>query len=109
MTDDDPQQDLVDSAGMALGLNIAEAVRATRNGSIAAFISAGMTLLVVVIAISTSAFGNLQVFNDPWNLFGALLIVALGLVNYPIKIRPRWWKWVSSVRASPCECFIQQD
>ncbi len=78
MTDEDPQQDLDDSVGMALGLNIDEAIKATKNGSTAAFISAGITLLVVVIAISTSASGELQVFNDPWNLVDALLIAALG-------------------------------
>ena len=46
-------------------MNKSEAIQATKNGSIAACISAAMTVLVALIAISTDAEGKFAFFNDP--------------------------------------------
>lgn len=56
-------------------MNLDEAKRASRNGAIAAAISAGMTLIFVVYAIRTNAEGGIYgVFNDP------LMFVDVGLI-----------------------------
>ena len=56
-----------------------EALRATRNGAIAAFVSAGLTALVVLIAMSSESGGALELWNDPYNFVDVVFIVILGI------------------------------
>ena len=79
MIDESKENELNNLECNALGMNVVEAKIATKNGSIAAFISAGLTVLVVTIAVTTNQSGTLQSFNDPLNFFDVALIAALGV------------------------------
>ncbi|CAM5195259.1 hypothetical protein [Alishewanella longhuensis] len=52
----------------------AEALKATRNGAIAATISGIITLVVVLFALSSNANGDLGLWNDPLNFFDIALV-----------------------------------
>lgn len=55
------------------------AIRATRNGAIAAFVSAALTFIVVLFAVISGPDGDLALFNDPINLLDVVLIVACAI------------------------------
>jgi hypothetical protein len=55
-------------------MNREEAIKATKNGAIAACISGGVTLSVVFYAIFSNANNKLGIWNDPSNLFDIVLI-----------------------------------
>jgi len=57
-------------------MNRAEAIKATKNGAIAACISGAFTLLLSSIAILTDATGTLEIWNDPFIVFDIVLIFA---------------------------------
>ena len=60
-------------------MDINSAVKATRNGAIAAFISAGIAFLFTMIAIFGNADdGSLNVWNDPSVFFDVIIILACG-------------------------------
>ena len=63
-------------------MNKTEAVKATRNGAIAACISAALTLIVVLIAVGSDAGGKLAVWNDPWNILDVVFILACAFGMY---------------------------
>lgn len=64
-------------------MNKAQALQATKNGAIAAFVSAAMTVLVVGIAIGTNADGQLAMFNDPLILIDVVILIgcAIGMLR----------------------------
>jgi len=57
-------------------MTLEQADRHCRNGSIAAWISAGATLFVVLMARLAGGGGSLAYFADPWNLFDAVFVAA---------------------------------
>lgn len=57
-------------------MNREEAIKATKNGAIAASISGSLTLVVVAIAIYGNDDGALALWNDPANFFDIILIFA---------------------------------
>lgn len=59
-----------------------EAIKATRNGAIAACISGMLTVVVMSIAISTDAEGSFALFNNPLNLVDAALIFICAFGMY---------------------------
>lgn len=59
-----------------------EAIKATRNGAIAACISAAVTIIFVLIAINIDAEGKLALWNDPSNLVDVALIIACAIGIY---------------------------
>lgn len=61
-----------------------DAMRATRNGAVAAFIAAGLTLLLVLYAVLGKADGELRIWNEPWAFLDIILITfcALGLLKH---------------------------
>jgi len=59
-----------------------EAIKAARNGAIAAVISGTLTLAIVVIAIFSNAEGTLGIWNDPSNFFDIVLIFACAFGMY---------------------------
>ena len=60
-------------------MDINSAVKATRNGAIAAFISAGIAFLFTMIAIFGNADdGSLKDWNDPSVFFDVIIILACG-------------------------------
>lgn len=63
-------------------MNKNEAIKATRNGAIAASISAAVTLIIVLIAISADAEGRLAIWNDPLNLIDVLMILGCAVGMY---------------------------
>lgn len=63
-------------------MNKSEAIKATRNGAIAACISAAMTIIIILIAINTDAKGKLALFNDPANFIDVVLILACAFGMY---------------------------
>jgi len=63
-------------------MNKSEAIKATKNGAIAACISAAITVIIVLIAISTDAEGKLALFNDPANFIDVALILACAFGMY---------------------------
>lgn len=63
-------------------MNKSEAIKATKNGAIAACISAAMTVIVVLIAINTDAEGKLALFNNPANFIDVALILACAIGMY---------------------------
>ena len=63
-------------------MNKVEAVKATRNGAIAAIISAVITVVVVLIAMNADADGKLAIWNDPSNFLDVLLVVACAYGMY---------------------------
>lgn len=64
-------------------MNMEEAVQACKNGAFAAFISAAMTIGIMLFAMGSSAPGELQYFNDPLIIIDALLILgcAIGMLR----------------------------
>jgi hypothetical protein len=60
-----------------------EAIKASRNGAIAAFISGALTLIVALLAIAINAQGEFAFLNDPAMLFDAVLIFicAFGMLR----------------------------
>lgn len=63
-------------------MNKSEAIKAIKNGAIAACISAAMTVIIVLIAINTDAEGKLALFNDPANFIDVVLILACAFGMY---------------------------
>lgn len=63
-------------------MNKTEAIKATKNGAIAACISATVTAIIVVIAISSDTEGTLALFNDLANLFDVALILGCAFGMY---------------------------
>lgn len=57
-------------------MTVEEAVKACKNGAIAAFISGGLTLLIVIFAIMSEAEGDLSLWNDPLNFIDVLILLA---------------------------------
>jgi hypothetical protein len=55
-------------------MNREEAIKATKNGAIAACISGGVTLALVFYAIFSNANNKLGIWNDPSNLFDIVII-----------------------------------
>ena len=55
-----------------------KAIKATKNGAIAAFISAGLTFSVVVLAIYSNADGAMALWNDPYNFIDVIIILICG-------------------------------
>lgn len=56
-----------------------QAIKASKAGAIAAFISGGLTSAVVVFAILTNAKGSLGLWNDPAMFFDIFLIFSCGI------------------------------
>jgi len=63
-------------------MNKSEAIKATRNGAIAALISAALTIIIVLIAINSDAEGKLALWNDPSNFLDVFLILACAYGMY---------------------------
>lgn len=57
-------------------MTIEEAIKACKNGAIAAFISGGLTLLLVIFAIMSEAEGDLSLWNDPLNFIDVIILLA---------------------------------
>jgi len=57
-------------------MNREEAIKATKNGAIAACISGSLTLVIVAIAIFSNNDDALALWNDPANFFDIILIFA---------------------------------
>lgn len=57
-------------------MNREEAIKATKNGAIAACISGTLTLVIVAIAIFNNNDNALALWNDPANFFDIILIFA---------------------------------
>ncbi len=53
-----------------------EAIKATKNGAIAACVSGALTLAIFLIAVFTNASGTIGLWNDPSVIFDVLLIFA---------------------------------
>jgi len=68
-------------------MNRTEAIKATKNGAIAAIISGVLTLAVFLFAIFSNASGTMQLWNDPTILFDVILIFACA---YGIYIKSRF-------------------
>ncbi|MDH3439875.1 MAG: hypothetical protein OEM63_03920 [Gammaproteobacteria bacterium] len=60
-------------------MNTEEAIQACKNGAFAAFISAAMTIGVMLFAMNSADPGELQYFNDPLIFIDALLIIGCGI------------------------------
>ena len=60
-----------------------EAIQACRNGAFAAFLSAAMTIGIMLFAMNSADPGELQYFNDPLIFIDALLIAgcAIGMLR----------------------------
>ncbi|TNE57926.1 MAG: hypothetical protein EP340_07075 [Alphaproteobacteria bacterium] len=56
-----------------------EAIKASRNGAIAALISATLTFAIMVIATQSNVSEELAYFNDPWLLTDVGLLVILAI------------------------------
>ena len=63
-------------------MNISEATRATRNGAIAASISAVLTIVIIIIAIKIDAGGALALWNDPSNFIDVVFVLACAVGMY---------------------------
>jgi hypothetical protein len=63
-------------------MDMNQAIKATRNGAIAASISAALTLAVVLIAISADIDGELAIFNDPANFFDIAILIGCAIGMY---------------------------
>ncbi len=65
-------------------MTLEEAKSASRVGGIAALVSAGFTILVTVIAMGTSAGGDLALWNDPTIIVDIVIILgcAIGMFRY---------------------------
>lgn len=58
-------------------MDLASAKKAIRQGAVAGFISAGITLIIVSIAVLGHGAGVLQTWNDPINFLDVVLILGL--------------------------------
>lgn len=67
-------------------MNKKEAIKATKNGAIAACISAIISIVFIVIAIRADVGGKLAIFNDPANFIDVVLILILA---YGVYIKSR--------------------
>ncbi len=63
-------------------MNKSEAIKATKNGAIAACISAALTIIIVLIAISSDAEGELALWNDPGNFIDVVFVLACAFGMY---------------------------
>ena len=63
-------------------MKINEAVTATRNGAVAASISAVLTFTFVLVAVNTDADGQLALWNDPATFIDVVLILACAIGMY---------------------------
>ncbi|WP_299022758.1 hypothetical protein [uncultured Photobacterium sp.] len=63
-------------------MNKVEAIKAAKNGSVAACISAIMTIIVVMAAINSDSNGKLALWNDPANFIDVVLILVCALGMY---------------------------
>ncbi|MCA8984891.1 MAG: hypothetical protein R3C12_24390 [Planctomycetaceae bacterium] len=63
-------------------MNKSEAITAIRNGAIAACISAGMTIIIVVTSIYTDAEGMYALYNNPANFIDVVIILAFAFGVY---------------------------
>ena len=59
-----------------------DAIKATKNGSIAACISGILTLLIVLVAIFSNSSGAIALWNDPSNFFDIILIFGFSYGVY---------------------------
>lgn len=58
-------------------MTLEQADRCCRHGAVAAWISAGATLFIVLVAMLVGAGGGaLELFNDPFNLFDVVFLAA---------------------------------
>ena len=64
---------------MKFQYNLDDATHDIKQASIAAFLSAAMSTLVIVVAIVTSAEGAFGPFADPINFIDVALVVACGV------------------------------
>src|SRR5688572_26416200 len=53
-----------------------EAIKAMKNGAVAACISGTLTLVFFLIATTSNTEGELKLWNDPWIIVDILLIFA---------------------------------
>ncbi len=63
-------------------MNKSEAIKATKNGAIAACISAALTIIIVLIAISSDAEGELALWNDPVIFIDVVFVLACAFGMY---------------------------
>ncbi|MEE8288446.1 MAG: hypothetical protein V3R25_03430 [Nitrosomonadaceae bacterium] len=63
-------------------MNKSEAIKATKNGAIAACISAALTIIIVLIAISSDAEGELAPWNDPGIFIDVVFVLACAFGMY---------------------------
>lgn len=65
-------------------MNIEEAMKACRNGAMAAFVSGALTSIVVAVAMLGDSNGDLALWNDPTNFVDIALILgcAVGMLKY---------------------------
>lgn len=69
-------------------MDFAQADRAIRNGVIAGFVSAAMTVLMVTAAMSSGATGRFAQWNDPWNFVDAAVMASAGSTGCGFPRRP---------------------
>lgn len=61
-------------------MNREEAIKATRSGAYAAFVSSALTVLFIGVALRTGASDGIYgLLNDPMNLLDVVLMVGLGI------------------------------
>ncbi len=60
-------------------MNPASAEKAIRNGAVAGFVVAGITLVVVSVAVLVHPTGFFKVWDDPWSFLDAALVAGLSL------------------------------
>jgi len=63
-------------------MNKVEAIKATRNGAIAAGILPAISLILVLIAIYTNAEQKLAPLNEPWMLLNLIIILIFAFGIY---------------------------
>lgn len=63
-------------------MNKSEAIKATKNGALAACLSAALTAAIVLFAIYSDAEGKLAFFNDPSIIIDVVLILAFAFGIY---------------------------
>lgn len=63
-------------------MNKSETIKATKNGAIAACISAALTIIIVLIAISSDAEGELAPWNDPGIVIDVVFVLACAFGMY---------------------------
>ncbi len=63
-------------------MNKSEAIKATKNGAIAACVSAAITIIFILIAMNSDAEGMLVLWSDPSNFIDVVLILACAFGMY---------------------------